>query len=274
MDAIEFVRWCDESRQQFVVATRADFFDRIERDRVDRFERLEFHLVIHCTGGRGRHEVDFQEVELRPDVALYVQPGQVHRLAAGDDANYGARFVAFPVAPAAPRPPAVGAHTVRLDDQRRRRLELLYEVAELRSAERPSGVVATEDGGLRDLVFSSFGFGVAGPGGDTERRAVAAFAALRDDLEERLVVGETVQHRAARLGYSTRTLDRACREMVGLTAKGLCDERLALEARRLLSLPDATSAAVAARLGFSEPTNFTKFLRRTTGRVPSDWMMT
>ena len=274
MDAIEFVRWCDEKQAQLVLADRRDFYERIERDRIDRYERLEFHLVIHCTGGAGQHRVDFEDVRLVPNTALYIQPGQVHQLSTGAGAHYDAHYVAFPSAPGAPLPVPVGSNLVVLDQPRLRRIELLYDLARSRETDRSMEIVAAEDAGLRDLLFVAFGFN-SPDGGSSARTipspswAVEAYSALRADLELVLQAGETVQDRAARLGFSTRTLDRACQAIVGTTAKRVCDDRLALEARRLLSLPAANSAAVSDQLNFSEPSNFTKFMKRTTGQTPS-----
>ncbi len=46
------------------------------------------------------------------------------------------------------------------------------------------------------------------------------------------------------------------------------DDRVALEARRLLAHTDLTVAAVGRRLGFEETTNFVKFFVRRTGTTP------
>lgn len=121
---------------------------------------------------------------------------------------------------------------------------------------------------LRDLLFVRLGLaGDRGaPGG-----APPAYRALLDDLERDLSVEASMNARAARLGYSARTLSRASREVTGRSAKRLVDERITLEARRLLAQPDATIAQVAATLGFTEQTNFAKFFRRMTGSTPSDW---
>ncbi len=252
MDAIEFVRWCDEKQAQLVLVGRRDFYDRIERDRIDRYERLGFHLVIHCTNGTGVHRVDFEDIELSPDTALYIQPGQVHQLSTGAEAAYEAHYVAFPTAPNAPRPTPVGPNLVQLDLPRRQRLDKLYDLATSRPPHRAQDIVAAEDAGLRDLLYLGFGF--ATPEGSSSagtaqhpRWATEAFAALRGDLETHLQAGQTVRDRFARLGFSTRTLDRACHTIAGTTAKRVCDNRLALEARRLLSLPAASSSMISAK---------------------------
>ncbi|MEM9203820.1 MAG: helix-turn-helix domain-containing protein, partial [Actinomycetota bacterium] len=58
---------------------------------------------------------------------------------------------------------------------------------------------------------------------------------------------------------------------VGMTAKELVDQRVALEARRRLTDDGVTAAAVAHELGFSEATNFVKFFRRLVGLSPTEW---
>jgi AraC-like DNA-binding protein len=73
---------------------------------------------------------------------------------------------------------------------------------------------------------------------------------------------------AVRLGYSARTLTRACRAATGRSAKELIDARVALEAQRLLAHTDLPVAAIGRSLGFSEPTNFGKFFAREVGETP------
>ena len=122
---------------------------------------------------------------------------------------------------------------------------------------------------LRDLLFVRLGLDQdragAGP-------ASVPYEAFRRDLEADLSVASTMGARAERIGYSARTISRACLEATGRTAKQLTDERIVLEAKRLLSQPGATSAQVAAAVGFTEPTNFAKFFRRQTSLTPSAWL--
>ncbi|WP_049714090.1 helix-turn-helix domain-containing protein [Streptomyces caatingaensis] len=94
------------------------------------------------------------------------------------------------------------------------------------------------------------------------------FRAFRYELERSFAATRSVQKYAARTGYSPRTLTRACRAATGRTAKQLIDARVALEAQRLLVHTELPVAAIGRSLGFSEPTNFGKFLVRETGHTP------
>ena len=73
---------------------------------------------------------------------------------------------------------------------------------------------------------------------------------------------------AARLGVSTSTLTRICKDVLEHSAKEEVDRRVALEAQRLLVHSASTAAAIGELLGFSEPTNFVKFFRRRVGTTP------
>ncbi|GAA0389006.1 AraC family transcriptional regulator [Streptomyces luteireticuli] len=101
----------------------------------------------------------------------------------------------------------------------------------------------------------------AAPGGEV-------FRAFRYELERSFAVTRSVQRYAARTGYSPRTLTRACQAATGRTAKQLIDARVALEAQRLLVHTELPVATIGRTLGFSEPTNFGKFLIRETGHTP------
>jgi AraC-like DNA-binding protein len=46
------------------------------------------------------------------------------------------------------------------------------------------------------------------------------------------------------------------------------DDRVALEARRLLACTDLSVAEIGRRLGFGEPTNFGRFFHREAGLSP------
>ena len=95
-------------------------------------------------------------------------------------------------------------------------------------------------------------------------------------LASRLSGGSTPSCRPARtrtgtaraLGYSTRTLSRASMDAAGVGAKEYIDRRVLLEAKRLLAHGDQPAAKIAARLGFSSATNFTKFFHQRTGTSP------
>ena len=91
------------------------------------------------------------------------------------------------------------------------------------------------------------------------------------ELEGTFGSRQSVLDYARRLGYSESTLTRACLAATGQTAKQLTDQRIALEAKRMLVHSDASVVEIGHRLGFTEPTNFVKFFKRTAGKTPMEF---
>ena len=104
--------------------------------------------------------------------------------------------------------------------------------------------------------------------GDPVRSGKNAFGAFRVAVEERFTQTRQVVDYAHLLGYSVRTLSRATEAAAGVSSKQFIDQRVVLEAKRLLAHTDWTAATIAQSLGFSSATNFSKYFRQRTGVSP------
>jgi AraC-like DNA-binding protein len=98
-----------------------------------------------------------------------------------------------------------------------------------------------------------------------------AFPRFQEAVEAGFTNTHRVEDYAARLGYSVRTLTRASQAAVGLGAKRFVDERVLLEAKRLLIHTDLTAASIGQRLGFPAATVFAKFFRQRTRQTPAEF---
>ncbi|MEU4557125.1 AraC family transcriptional regulator [Actinoplanes sp. NPDC023936] len=97
------------------------------------------------------------------------------------------------------------------------------------------------------------------------------FERFRRRLEVGYPQTRRVEDYAAELGCSVRTLTRASLAITGRTAKQVVDDRVALQARRLLAATSLSVAEVGRNLGFGEPTNFGRFFHRETGLSPGQF---
>jgi AraC-like DNA-binding protein len=97
----------------------------------------------------------------------------------------------------------------------------------------------------------------------------AAFEAFRQSVENGFAHTHRVEDYARQLGYSVRTLTRTSRVATGYGAKRVIQERVLLEAKRLLVHTDLTSTAIAGHVGMPDPAAFGKFFRRQTGETPA-----
>ncbi|MFK0026200.1 helix-turn-helix domain-containing protein [Streptomyces sp. NPDC090798] len=94
------------------------------------------------------------------------------------------------------------------------------------------------------------------------------FLRFRDAVERGFSRTHRIDDYARELGYSTRTLTRATQTAAGLSAKDYLDQRLTLEAKRLLAHGTEPASTIAAHLGFPSATHFGKFFQRHTGQTP------
>lgn len=252
------------------VTTAADLRRRAGDDLLQRPGRVPFHVVLICTAGDGHHEVDFTPVSLHPLRVVHIRPGQVHRWCS--PGSYQATLVIF-LDTAADLPAAgwpVGPRWFDIADTEwnhvRTTIQLIRrELTVDRGHERRNRALS---GALEVLIV--------GLGLDLESEPNAgSLPQPYIDLMNQIVTdpgwSRSVEDRARRLGYSQRTLTRGCLAATGRSAKQVIDDRVLLEAQRLLTVPEHTVTDVANTLEFSEPGNFSKFFKRTAGESPAEW---
>jgi AraC-like DNA-binding protein len=238
--------------------------------------RLPYHLLALTTTGHGTVEIDFVAYPCRPGTLLWIRPGQAVRF--GVEPGLDASLVSWDrdLLSAAE---VAGVPVDDLPGPNRWQLTgedadaVITEVAQLGvdCARHSSGVVA---GALLRhqlavlllrialLTDAADGFGGSRT---SEGRTYARF---RRDLEDGHPHSRRVEDYAARIGCSVRTLTRACLAVTGRSAKRVVDDRVALEAQRLLACTNLSVAEIGRRLGFGEPTNFGRFFHREVGLSP------
>ncbi|WP_306211832.1 helix-turn-helix domain-containing protein [Actinoplanes sp. RD1] len=237
--------------------------------------RLPYHLLALTTAGRGSVEVDFAHHTCRPGTLLWVRPGQAVRF--GADPGLDASLVTWDPGLLSSAEVA-GIAVDDLPGPARWQLAgededaVITEVAQLGvdCSRHTSGPVAA--GLLRHqlavlLLRIALLTSADGPAAVSTSEG-RTFAQFRRDLEDGHQQSRRVEDYAARIGCSVRTLTRASLAVTGRTAKQVVDDRVALEARRLLACTDLSVAEIGRRLGFGEPTNFGRFFHREVGASP------
>lgn len=253
----------------FEVLPLAELRDR-RASHPDRLHRLEFHTLSLVTAGRGRREVDFDSCTVVPGTLLWVRPGQVQRFDR-DDTSQGWHLLftndfASPVAQVAGLLDAWVPTAIRQTSVGGEVNSRLVRLCEQLAAEGSSGHPDVEV--LRLLLAALLLAAEHGAPALARTGGEEVYVRFRRLLEDHFATDRSVESYATLVGCSPRTLTRACHTAVGSSAKDVVDDRVALEARRLLAHTDLTVAAVGRRLGFEETTNFVKFFVRRTGATP------
>ncbi|WP_405803504.1 helix-turn-helix transcriptional regulator [Streptomyces sp. NBC_01187] len=238
-------------------------------------QRPAFHHLIHVPsdGTPLPHTVDFSDYVIEPGGWLRVRPGQVHQYARGSGAAgheppadsvlviWQPGFV--PAEPPHERDPLVpkGPHADAVELALR---HLTLEHADLASIPLDAHLDT-----LRMLLsVLLLRLAHAGPAGTPAARPDGPFRRFEAAVERDFPRTHRVADYAAALGYSPRTLTRATQAATGRTAKTFLDDRVLLEARRMLVHTDAPASDIGRRLGFRDPGDFSKFFRSRDGRTP------
>ena len=87
-------------------------------------------------------------------------------------------------------------------------------------------------------------------------------------LEKQFACHKAVNSYAAQMVITERRLQQATAAAVGKTRKQMVEERIVLEAKRLLAHSNQSVKEIGFSLGFNEPTNFVHFFHRVDGQTP------
>ncbi|MEV5607505.1 AraC family transcriptional regulator [Streptomyces sp. NPDC052225] len=242
-----------------------------------RTQRPDFHVLALVRSGVGRHTADFVEHRLRERSVVWIRPGVVHRwtdiecvdgpliLFRQDVVPTGAAAAAA-ADPFAPSTWQLDLPAWELSVRAARHLGDEQTTAGADPALASPPVLAHL---LAALVLR-----VRPPRpapGPADGGAQEVFLRYRSAVEAEFARRHRVTDYARALGHSPRTLTRATRAATGIGAKQFLDQRILLEAKRLLAHTDLPVARCAERLGFDDAANFTTFFQRQEGTSPSRW---
>ncbi len=254
----------------------SELMTRMPEPYVPRRQRARFNQLIICTAGRGGHQVDFSPIALEVGSMTRIRPGQVQQFET--PTTFEARMVIWPVESQLPVPGArpwfpgsATPSTWQLTSAQLDRVlgwvdELDRQQDTFDGSKRRGELMRMILGALLLVLDVELCGDPSLPDGLPQ-----AYIDLREQLELDLAERPTAASLAKRIGYSTRTLDRACQAASGQTARQIIDERIALEIRRHLADTTRSIAEIRADLGYDDSSNFARFVVRHLGQSPADF---
>ncbi len=243
-------------------------------------QRPAFDLMLRIESGNATHSVDLVTYDLHPGDVVWVRAGQVQQWGRIDD-------IEGPVVLFVPE--AVDARTRDLLMASSANTRVHWPVAArdgtpvadafqfLRvciAASEPGSYDPTRPSALVAHALAALALLIVGltPEGSPARRAPSpGFLAFRDEIDSSFRELHRVADYGARLGYSTRSLNRLAQANAGITAKQLIDERILIEAKRMLVHGDASVSSVAEDLGYQDASNFSAWFRHHTALTPAEF---
>lgn len=247
----------------------------------NKFQRIDFYLIIVVTAGTCVHMVDFEHLSAEPGTWLMLRPGQVQRF----DFSHPWQGLLLVVRSEFMQPQALSASR---DD-----LALAASLDQLPPSLRPEP--DQHEAALHTLKQMSHDAALDASLHDRQMLLRHQMQALVWRLHlaqsQPLLMGKPSmalqrfrrfdkllqlhfrEHHglafyADALACSEKSLSRACLEATCRPAKAVLSARLVLESKRQLAHTVLPVKSIADALGFDEPTHFVKFFRQEVGCTP------
>lgn len=268
------------SIQAFSQGRSADctvLFNELHGERsIDEAHKHDFFIVILFERGKGSHTIDFVEHTIADFQLHMVFPEQVHQWeieqeTVGYQLMIGReRFETF--LPYLRFSAAFYQHHPVIDLSREAFNTLLYEFQSVkRELETPA--IFWE---LIQARCSSIGLLVSRVAENifkdldiyNSNAILPRFISLTDRYFK---TQRSVAFYASEIGISPNYLNMVCKKQLNVSASSLIQNRVLLEAKRLLKASEMTVKEIVFDLGFYDHANFSKFFKSHTGMTPSEF---
>lgn len=244
-----------------------------------------FYEILWFQQGEGVHTVDFTDYEVKPGTIFFLTPGQVHHFDCKeryqgvsikmctdfmkDERDLGSLPLKYDIFHAFDAPP----YYIIDDDTATILGHLVEEMEREEHNSQAFGNIDMLKSLLRMFLINVLRHGCQGTGKrpDELKPSRLLFLQFRQAVEQNYRQMHTVQEYADRLNVATRTLNKCVNECSEHSPLTLINDRIVLEAKRMVRYTGMMIKEIALELGFEDTSYFVKFFKRQTGYLPSDF---
>ena len=246
-----------------------EFFQQLKGMETDTMHLHGFYEIIWFQKGSGTHYVDFNQYAIAPGTIIFISPGQIHSFdTKHDQEGYVLKICAELF------DDFVSLSCVTVQDKDSAALEMLIgAMQEELKKEDSLGHREALHALVKLFVImvrrSYAGMNPSAP--NPHKVSYKAFLNFRKLIEENYCRLHTVKDYASLLNVSSKTLTLYVNECSKYSPLELINNRIILEAKRLLRYSVLSVKEIAFRLGFEDPSYFAKFFKRLVKQSPSDY---
>jgi AraC-like DNA-binding protein/mannose-6-phosphate isomerase-like protein (cupin superfamily) len=243
--------------------------------------RHTYYEIFFFINGGGTHMIDFENIDIHSNGLHFVSPGQVHMVSRGMGSNgyvimFSREFFYFNTEnknmllefPFLDNPTTRNYLNVTEEQS-----EALLQLVQVMAKEDKAKGAYREDI-LRAYIniFLLKCKAIYEASGNYHKPNESSAAQLLQNfrllVEDQFIKCHKVNEYAELLSVTPNHLNEITKKVTGRTASELIQDRLLLEARRLLLHSNLTGKEVAYSLGFNDPSYFSRFFRTNTGLSP------
>ena len=270
------------SHIDFRLQKMEDIYDR-SNGKVDIAHRHAYYTVLLVSHANGIHSIDYHDYTFGTNEVHFVSPGQVHKVALTTKPegsvitfskdfliqnNISERFISninlfqrFGKTP-----------PLKVDSKTFARLnQIISEMESCLKHDLIYGMQAT--GALLQLflIYSNNSSELDPLQIDEENSGICIFRDFKSLVDDKFKEWHKVKDYASEIHISPKHLSQTVKNISGKVAKTHIQDRLLLEAKRLLLHTNLSIKEIAFQIGFDEPLHFSSFFKKNAGISPSSY---
>ncbi len=269
-----------KSNAAFKLLSMSEIYETNE-GKADIPHRHDYYTVLFIIKARGVHNVDYVNYKFSDNEVHFVSPGQVHQVALNEKPEgyaitFSPAFLSLNNIPERfisdlslfrtfdHNPP------VQLDAKVSGKLKgIIDEMLEIQENTYIHSSRAYAALLQMFLFFCANSKKVDTHQLDEENKAVCMLRDFKSLVDSNYKKWHKVATYAQQLHITTKHLSVVTKKQTGKTAKEMIQDRIVLEAKRLLLYTDMSIKEVGYALGFDEPLHFSSFFKNCHGHSPS-----
>ncbi len=269
---------------QFEIQT-LDFFSRNVRPGLAEIpHRINFYAILFISEGSGHHSIDFKTYDYETGDLFFMTKNQVvsfkiNKKAEGfllffeeeflyqNQVQFNELSYSFPF--------NYGLYSPRINTRSNKHSfeALFYSIYQEYNLTCGSSTVEILQCLIRVLLLKSKAYShqLELNNKEVSNLGVSVFIKFQKLLEQPNIGSRNGSYFCKALGVSYKYLNNLCKDLTGKTLKFFIDDSFILKARRELTYGNLNISEIAFNLGFEEVTNFTKYFKKHTNQLPSEF---
>lgn len=264
----------------FEIISLKDYFKSVDKPFIQTPYRTSFYNLVFVTKGKGIHEVDFLEYPIKTGELLMISRNRVHRYRNFDHLEgylimftegFMCEFLSnqtsevkelFKLSYLNPHIDSLDLHTETLIPL----LNMLHNMYKTSYEFVDNRVIASAFNTFIQIISNSrLGEGIS------RYKKNETFVKFTELVEKNIDNIKTVNEYADMMYTSKKTVNLMTRKAIDMSAKQYIIQQLILKIRLKLSFEQNSINEVAYELGFTDPSNMTRFFKKHTGITPNEF---
>ena len=267
----------------FVIKTMEEI-DKLSGGIAENPHRHNYYTIIWSLTATGKHVVDFKEYPILPNDIFFVSPEQVHQIISDPKPtgftilftpeflernsirkDFIANLKLFQKSDETPPLHLTDKMAVTLKTFTDQMLSAFYSQNDM--------YLETIGAYLKLFLIECNGHCSLSPSPKTQTFEVGKTLVknFKDIVEKHYMKRHQVQYFAETLNVTPNYLNEVIKSSINISAKGFIQDRLILEAKRMVIFTEKSGKEIGFDLGFEDPSHFSKFFKVNTGHSLQDF---